>query len=306
VSHDHGGHRLGGDRPDYGRAFALGAALNVGFVAVEVVFGLLSGSLALLADAGHNAGDVVGLLLAWGAHSLGQRQATARHTYGWRSASILAALFNALILLGAVGGIGWEAIRRLSSPAPVATNTVIWVAAAGTVVNTATALLFLRGRKEDLNVRGAFLHMAADAGVSLGVVAAGLVIRATGATWLDPAASLAIGVVILISGWDLFREALHLALGGVPRDVDLGEVRSYLGGLPGVERVHDLHVWAMSTTETALTAHLVKPDPAGDDELLAEATHGLEQRFDIDHVTIQWERDGGTCPGNSPCQQTNI
>jgi cobalt-zinc-cadmium efflux system protein len=297
VSHDH-------DQaaPNYGRAFALGTVLNVGFVVVEVVFGLLSGSLALLADAGHNAGDVVGLLLAWGAHHLGQREPTARHTYGWRGASILAALLNALILLGAVGGIGWEAIQRLGSPAPVATTTVIWVAAAGTVVNTASALLFLRGRSEDLNIRGAFLHMAADAGVSLGVVVAGLVIRATGATWLDPAASLAIGVVILISGWDLFREALHLALGGVPRDVDLSEVRDYLSGLPGVERVHDLHVWAMSTTETALSAHLVKPDPAGDDELLAEATRSLEQRFDIDHVTIQWERDGGTCPGNSPCR----
>lgn len=286
----------------YGRAFAVGTVLNAGFVATEVVFGLLSGSLALLADAGHNAGDVVGLLLAWGAHHLQERQPTARHTYGWRSASILAALLNALILLVAVGGIGWEAIQRLRTPGPVATTTIIWVAAVGTVINTATALLFLRGRHEDLNIRGAFLHMAADAGVSAGVAIAGLLIHFTGATWLDPAVSLAIGVVILISGWDLFREALHLALGGVPRDIDLGQVRDYLSDLEGVARVHDLHVWAMSTTETALTAHLVKPDPAGDDDLLAKLTTTLEQRFDIDHVTIQWERGDGRCAKDPHCQ----
>lgn len=297
MSHDHGA-----GSHDYGRAFALGTLFNVGFVAIEVVFGLLSGSLALLADAGHNAGDVVGLLLAWGAHYLRRRRPTARHTYGWRSASILAALLNAMILLAAVGGIGWEAIQRFGRPEPVATTTVIWVAAVGTAINTGTALLFLRGRHEDLNIRGAFLHMAADAGVSLGVVAAGLAIRATGATWLDPVASLAIGLVILISGWDLFREALHLALGGVPRNIELGQVRDYLSGLPGVERVHDLHVWAMSTTETALTAHLVKPDPAGDDELLAQAVRGLKQRFNIDHVTLQWERGNGPCPGEAPCE----
>ena len=275
----------------YNRAFVLGMLLNVGFVVVEAVFGFMADSLALLADAGHNAGDVVGLFLAWGANVLMQRPSTRRHTYGWRASSILAALLNALILLVAVGGIAREAVLRFTDPAPVASMTVIWVAAVGTLINLITALLFVRGREGDLNVRGAFTHMAADAGVSVGVVVAGLAIRLTGWLWLDPVVSLVIAGVILWGTWSLLRDAFHLAMGGVPRDIDMTAVRAYLTGLPGVEEVHDLHVWGLSTAETALTAHLVKPDPSDDDVLIEQATDGLQARFDIDHVTLQWERD---------------
>lgn len=296
MSHAHAGGGQGIDR-----RFAAGTVLNLAFVAAEAAFGIVSGSLALLADAGHNLSDVAGLLLAWGAYRLGRRPPTARHTYGWRSASILAALGNAVLLLVAVGAIGWEAVGRFRDPGPVASTTMIWVAAAGVVLNALTALFFLRDRHEDLNIRGAFLHMVADAGVSAGVVAAGLAIRFTGITWLDPAVSLAIGAVILVTTWGLLREALHLVLSGVPREIDLDEVRAYLEGLPGVEGVHDLHVWPLSTTETALTGHLVKPDPEGGDALLQEATRVLRERFHISHSTLQWEREGqdDACP--PPC-----
>jgi cobalt-zinc-cadmium efflux system protein len=294
VSHSHGVAR-------HDRSFALGIALNLAFVLAEFVFGLLSGSLALLADAGHNLSDVLGLGLAWGASGLARRQPNARHTYGWRSASILAALLNAVILLVAVGGIAWEAIRRFGQPAEVAGSTVIWVAAAGTAINTASALLFFSGRKEDLNIRGAFLHMAADAAVSLGVVVAGVLLHVTGWTWIDPITSLIIVAVIVASTWSLLRESLHLALAGVPEGIDPGAVRDYLAGLPGVEAVHDLHIWALSTTEAALTAHLVKPDPAGDDALLAEATRTLHDRYGIEHTTLQWERGDGEQPCGGAC-----
>jgi cobalt-zinc-cadmium efflux system protein len=278
------------DTAEYNWAFGLGVVLNIVFVVVEVTFGFLSGSLALLADAGHNAGDVVGLLLAWGANLLGQRPPTKRHTYGWRSSSILAALFNALILLVAVGGIVRESVERFGDPVPVASTTVIWVAAVGTAINLGTALLFVRWRKQDLNARGAFLHMAADAGVSAAVVVVGLTIRATGWLWLDPAVSLIIAGVIVWSTWGLLRDAFHLAMSGVPREIDMESVAAYLRDLSGVEDVHDLHVWGLSTTDVALTAHLVKPDPRDDDLLVERVARELQDRFDIDHVTLQWER----------------
>lgn len=293
-SHDHSH----GPR-NYNKSFAVGVGLNVIYVAVEATFGLLIGSLALLADAGHNLSDVIGLLLAWGAAYLSTFPPTERHTYGLRSSSILAALANALILLVAVGGIAWEAIRRFWEPQPVAGMTVMWVAGVGVVVNTATALLFLRGRKEDLNIRGAFLHMAADAAVSVGVVLAGLAILLTRQHWIDPAVSLLVALVIFVSTWGLLRDSFQLALQAVPSHIDLAEVREYLSGLPGVDEVHDLHIWAMSTTETALTAHLVKPDPRDDDELLARICRDLHDRFAIEHATVQLERG----PAARACRQ---
>jgi cobalt-zinc-cadmium efflux system protein len=272
------------------RAFALGVVFNVGFVIAEGVFGVWSGSLALLADAGHNLSDVLGLLLAWGANLLGRRSPTRRRTYGWRSTTIMAALFNALILLVVVGGIAWEAILRFYRPAEVAGFTVVMVALGGFVVNTATALLFMRGRKHDLNIRGAFLHMTADAGVSAGVAAAGVLIMLTGWRWLDPVVSLIIAAMILLSTWGLLRESLDMALHAVPAGIDTQKIEHYLAGLPGIDAVHDLHVWAMSTTQTALTAHLVKPDPSRDDAMIARIQNELHDRFGIEHITIQWER----------------
>lgn len=295
MAHDHNHHS------DYTRAFAIGVALNAGFIVIEIVFGLLAGSLALLADAGHNLSDVLGLLLAWGASYMVKRRPTERHTYGWRKTSILAALMNAFILMVAIGGIAWEAIRRFNDPAPVGGQTIIIVAAIGVVINTFTALLFVSGRKHDLNIRGAFLHMAADAGVSAGVVAAGLVILVGGWMWVDPLVSLVIAAVILMGTWGLMRDALNLALDAVPKGIDPEAVGDYLAGLPGVEGVHDLHIWAMSTTETALTAHLVKADSKDDDALIEKANKELNDRFGIDHITLQWERwkelnhCGGAC-----------
>ena len=292
--HDHG-------PKDYSRAFAIGIALNVGFVVAEASFGILSDSLALLADAGHNLSDVLGLLLAWGAAALSKRGATARRTYGWRGSSILAALANAVLLLVAVGGIAWEAVRRFQEPGPVSGQTVIWVAAVGVAVNTATALLFMAGRKGDLNIRGAFLHMAADAGVSAGVVIAGIAILFTGWDWLDPAVSLVIAAVILVSTWGLLRESVNLALDAVPAGIDVHAVEAHLRGLPGVEGVHDLHIWGMSTTEAALTVHLLKPDPRDDDALLARVTNEFHDRFEIEHLTVQWERGGDPRPCRRSC-----
>ena len=274
---------------DYGRAFAIGVALNLGFVALEFFYGTLSHSLALVADAGHNLSDVLALFLAWGAAVLTRRRPTRTHTYGMRRTSILAALFNALLLLVAIGAIGWEAVRRLMNPGPVEGETVIWVALVGIVVNTATALMFMRGREHDINIRGAFLHMAADAGVSLGVVLAGFAILATGWTWLDPVVSLAIVAVIFIGTWGLLKDSVNMALDAVPEGINLAEVKDYLGGLPGVAEVHDLHVWPMSTTETALTAHLVIPDYQGGDTLLNTTASELHDRFGIEHTTLQVE-----------------
>ena len=278
------------DHMDYSQAFKIGLALNVGFVILEVVFGLLADSLALLADAGHNLSDVLGLILAWGAAYLTQREATDRRTYGWRKSSILAALFNAIILLVAIGGIGWEAIRRFNQPSHVAGATITWVAAMGVIINGITALLFMSGRKNDLNIRGAFLHMAADAGVSAGVVLAGIGIIITGWQWLDSAVSLLIVAIIFIGTWGLLKDSFNLALDAVPRHIDTREVRDYLTNLPGVSQVHDVHIWGMSTTEVALTAHLVKQGTEDDDSLIAKMKKELHSRFAIDHITIQWER----------------
>jgi cobalt-zinc-cadmium efflux system protein len=283
MAHDHHHHHAGG----HGRAFVLGIGLNVAFIVVETVFGFLTDSLALLADAGHNFGDVLGLLLAWGGTLLARRVPTQRRTYGLRRSTILAALLNAVILLVVVGGIGWEAIQRLGVVEPQPGPAMIWVAAVGIFINGASALLFLRGSEHDVNLRGAFLHLAADAVVSLGVVVAGLVIRYTGWTWVDPVVSLVIAVVILLSTWQLLVESLDLALDAVPRGIDPQQVRDYLASIPGAVDVHDLHIWGLSTTEAALTAHLVIPHVDNRDALLAQIGRELHERFRIEHVTIQ-------------------
>jgi len=289
MSHEHCHHHAPPARVT--RAFLIGVVLNVGYVVIEAGYGFAVGSLALLADAGHNLSDVLGLLLAWGAAHLSTRPPSRRFTYGLGSTSILAALFNALLLLIAVGGIAWEAVQRFAQPAPVPGITVMVVAGVGVVINTFTALLFLQGRKEDLNIRGAFLHMAADAAVSLGVVLAGLAILLLGWLWLDPLLSLMIAAVILWSTWSLLRESLVLALQAVPAEIEPTEVEAYLQSLDGVAAVHDLHIWAMSTTSIALTAHLVRPDAAGDnDAFLCETAHELQHRFNIGHATLQIER----------------
>ena len=288
MARDHG-HDHSHAPANFGRAFAIGIALNVGFVVIEAVYGRLSHSLALVADAGHNLSDVLGLLLAWGASVLARRRPTLRRTYGLRRSSILAALVNAVVLLIAVGGIAWEALRRFGNPEPTAGGTVIVVAAIGIAVNGVTALLFLSGRQDDLNIRGAFLHMAADAGVSLGVVLAGLAILATGWAWLDPTVSLVIVAVIVVGTWGLLRDSVNLTLDAVPEGIDMTDVQRYLGSLPAVTEVHDLHVWGMSTTETALTAHLVIPDATCDDATLARICGELHDRFGIEHATLQVE-----------------
>jgi cobalt-zinc-cadmium efflux system protein len=285
-AHDHA---HGGGRTSFGRAFAIGIALNLGFVLAEAGYGLAANSLALIADAGHNLSDVLALGAAWAAAALGRRTPTQRYTYGFRSTTILVALGNAIMLLVVTGGIGWEAIHRLFQPEPVAAATVIVVAAIGVLVNGATALM-LAGGQDDLNIRGAFLHMAADTAISLGVVLAGGLILWTGWTWLDPGMGLAVSVIIVLGTWSLLREAIDLALGAVPRRIDAGLVEAYLSALPGVSEVHDLHIWAMSTTEVALTAHLVRPELAADDKLLAETALELRHRFGIGHATLQIER----------------
>jgi cobalt-zinc-cadmium efflux system protein len=282
---------------NYNRAFAVGVALNLGFVLIEAGCGWYGNSLALLADAGHNLSDVLGLLLAWGASYLSAWRPAQRHTYGLRRSSILAALGNALLLLVAVGAIAWEAIGRFADPAPVSGGLVIAVAAAGVVINTITALLFVSGG-HDLNIRGAFLHMAADAAVSLGVVIAGVLVWWTQAAWIDPAIGLVIAGVITWGTWGLFLQSMNLSLDAVPENIEPAAVRTYLAALPGVTQVHDLHIWAMSTTETALTVHLVRPDAQIDDDWLAEIAHQLHDRFSIEHATIQLENGRGSaeCP----------
>jgi cobalt-zinc-cadmium efflux system protein len=279
--------------PDYNRAFAAGVVLNVGFVVVEAVFGVLSNSLALLTDAGHNLSDVLGLLLAWGAAALAKKRPSARRTYGYSRATILASLFSGLLLMGAVGAIGWEAVSRLMTPAQPAGKTIMIVAAVGVVINTATALFFLSGKDHDLNIRGAFLHMAADAAVSLGVVASGALIFYLGFNWIDPLISLVIAAVILLSTWGLLRDSLNLAVDAVPRGVDPDAVREYLSALPGVRAIHDLHIWPMSTTDTALTAHMVMDEFPNSDEYLNDVAMILHERFSINHPTIQLERHDG-------------
>lgn len=294
--HHHGGLGHSHAPANFGSAFAIGTALNLGFVVVQVVFGLFAHSLALLADAGHNLGDVLGLLLAWWASHLVKTAPTERRTYGLGRSSILAALANAVFLLVAVGGITWEAVRRFHDPTPVAGGTVIWVAALGIAINTATALLFMSGRKGDLNVKGAFLHMAADAAVSAGVVVAGIAILYTGWHWLDPVTSLVINAVIVWGTWGLLRDAANLALDAVPTGIETTVVRRYLESQPGVVAVHDLHIWALSTTQTALTVHLVKPDAGIDDSLLVRTCEELREKFGIAHSTIQLERGDAAHP----------
>jgi cobalt-zinc-cadmium efflux system protein len=279
-----------------GRAFAIGVGLNAAFVVAELVAGLWSSSLALLADAGHNLSDVLALLLAWGATVLAKRAPAGRRTYGLRKATILASLANAVMLLVAVGVIVSESVRRLMQPAEIATSVVMLTAGLGVVINTATAVLFFRGRGHDLNVRGAYLHMASDAAVSLAVVIGAAVIAATGLFWVDPALSLVISAVIVIGTWSLLRDSVDLALDAAPRGIDVAEVQDWLQARPGVEEVHDLHIWAMSTTETALTAHLTRPANGDCDTFLHETCEGLARRFNIGHATLQVETDSdGGC-----------
>lgn len=277
--------------PDrFGRAFLIGIGLNAGFVAVEGIYGVATDSLALLADAGHNLSDVLGLIMAWAGYALAKLPPNQRHTYGWRSSTILAALFNSLLLIAAVGGITWEAIHRLKEPASVDSNTVITVALIGVVINTGTALLFARGRKTDLNLRGAYLHMAADALLSVGVVIGGVAISFTDLLWIDPIISLIIAAVIFIGTWSLLKESIALALQAVPENVDPQQVLQDLQSFKEVTNVHDLHIWAVSTTETSLTAHLEVPEAEDQDLLLQKIRKILHDHHGICHTTIQVER----------------
>lgn len=302
--HSHGGH--GHDHQDHGhthghghhhpppeqlnRAFIIGIGLNVAFVAVELVAGFLADSLALLADAGHNLSDVMSLLLAWGAIRLAKLDPTPRHTYGYRRGTILASLVSSVLLLVAMGAIAWEALLRFREPAPVEGAMMITVAGVGVLINGVTAWLFASGRHDDLNIRAAFMHMVADAAVSVGVVIGGIGVLAVGWLWLDPAISLVIVAVIVAGTWGVLTESLDLAFDAVPRNVDPGQVREYLQQLPGVSGIHDLHIWAMSTTETALTAHLVMPAGPVDDGFLRNVAAELRRRFRIPHTTLQIEK----------------
>ena len=292
--HDHDGH---GDHshshshapPNFGAAFALGIALNTAFIVVEAIYGVIAHSMALVADAGHNLSDVLGLAVAWGAALLSQRLPTARYTYGLRSSSILAALINAVVLLMAMGAIVVEAARRFAAPEPVAGQDVIVVATIGIFINGITAWLFASGRKGDINIKAAFIHMAADAAVSFGVVVAGLVILITGWLWLDPAVSLVIAALIVWGTWGLLRDSVSMSLDAVPPGIEPAEVRGFLESQPGVSQVHDLHIWAMSTTETALTCHIVLPGGHPGDEFTRRISNELQSRFAIQHATVQIE-----------------
>jgi len=272
----------------YGTRFAIGIALNVLFVVVEIVYGFIADSTALLADAGHNASDVLSLIFAWGAAWLAGKQPKGKYTYGYRRTTILVSILNALILFVAVGVIGYDAVQKLMEPVLVKGNIVSIVAGIGIIINTATALLFIKGQQEDLNIRGAFLHMAADAGVSAGVVVAGLLISLTGYTWIDPVMSFVIIAVIIYGTWQLLVDSVNLALDAVPKGIDQEEVRNYLLSFEGVEDVHDLHIWALSTTQTALTAHLVMPGDCND-RFIFNVREKLHQQYDIHHTTLQIE-----------------
>ena len=302
MSHDHDSHGHEGDEhahphggghahapASFGKAFAIGIALNAGFVLLEAIYGILGNSVALFADAAHNLGDVLGLVVAWIASVLVRRAPSARFTYGLRGSSILAALFNAVFLLLMIGGISWEAIQRLGRPEPVSGMIVMVVAAIGIVINGVTAWLFAAGRKGDLNLRGAFMHMASDALVSAGVVTAGLVIMLTGWLWLDPLVSLAINAVIVWGTWALLRDSVGMSMAAVPREIDPAAVRGFLGGRAGVASLHDLHVWPMSTTEIALTCHLVMPGGHPGDAFIHHLCEDLSERFRINHATVQIE-----------------
>ncbi len=296
YDHDHAGHHHGGGAhhhapANFGKAFAIGIALNLAYVLGEVFYGILAHSLALLADAGHNLGDVLGLAGAWLASVLSKRRPSERYTYGMRRSSILAALGNAIVLLVVTGGIAWESIQRLSDPRPVGGAIVMAVAAIGILVNGVTAFLFMSGRKDDLNIKGAFVHMASDALVALGVVIAGAVIIWTGWLWLDPVVSIVISVVIVAGTWSLLRDSVNLALDAVPVGIDAGDVTEFLEQQAGVTAIHDLHIWPMSTTETALTCHCLMPAGHPGDAFLAQLAHKLEEHFSIAHATIQIEVD---------------
>ena len=300
AGHAHGeiGHHHAHAPSSFGLAFAVGIALNTGYVVAEAVYGVLANSLALIADAGHNLGDVLSLGVAWFAAWLASRPPSDRYTYGLRGSSILAALSNAIVLLVVTGGIAWAALLKLAHPSPAGGVTIMAVAAAGVMINGVTALMFASGRKGDLNIRSAFAHMASDALIALGVVVSGALILLTGWTWVDPTVSLVIGGLIILGTWSLMRESLDLALQAVPTSVNHLEVLRYLRDLPGVSDVHDLHIWGMSTTETALTAHLVRPGGELDDSLLQQAGADLRKRFAVHHTTLQVE----TGLGDHPCE----
>ncbi|MDU9048533.1 MAG: cation diffusion facilitator family transporter [Candidatus Electrothrix sp. Rat3] len=295
MSHDHS-HHTG----NYNRAFAVGILLNLIFVAIEAGYGVAAGSLALIADAGHNLSDVLSLSLAWGASWLATKPATGKRTYGFRKATIMASLTNAIVLLFALGGIAWEAVGRIFDPGPVEAITIIVVAAIGVVVNAITAWLFVSGQKEDLNIKGAYLHMAADTGVSLGVVIAGVFVMLTGWQLIDPLISIFIVAVILVGTWSLLRDSLNLALDSVPKDIDIEKVENYLNGLEHVYQIHDLHIWAMSTTEVALSVHLVTTEEALGNNYLSRVQQKLHDHFGIEHSTIQIEKkDTESCMLNN-------
>lgn len=287
--HDHGHHHHHVD-PGHGRAFAIAITLNALFVGIEFFYGFLANSTALMADAGHNLSDVLSLILAWGAAILAKREPSGRYTYGLRSSSILAALFNGMLLMAATGAIAWGAVQQLMEPHPVQGLTVSVVAGIGIAVNGISAWLFMKGSKDDLNIRGAYLHLAADAAISLGVLVAGLLVMYTGWAWIDPAVSLVIVVLIMRSTWSLLREALDMTLGAVPGNVDAVAVENYLLARPGVTSVHDLHIWSMSTTDVALTCHLVMPGGYPGDVALDEIARGLKEQFGIHHTTLQTEQ----------------
>jgi len=286
MPHDHN-HEI----KNYNRAFMVGVILNVIFVVIEAGYGIVAGSLALIADAGHNLSDVLSLLLAWGASLLATKRPTQKRTYGFRRVTILAALLSAFFLLVTLGGIAWESIGRFFNPEPVKGMVIIVVAGIGVVINSITALLFISGKEHDLNIKGAYLHMAADAGVSLGVVIAGIAIMITGWLWLDPAISIFIVIIVLIGTWGLLRNAINLSIDAVPEGIDISEIRDYLTSLKNVSCTHDLHVWALSTTETALTAHLVTTKDSMDNTFLIEIQQVLHDQFGIDHTTIQIEKE---------------
>jgi cobalt-zinc-cadmium efflux system protein len=298
MDRHHQGHRHAGRNHapgSFGAAFAIGTGLNLALVLAQLGFGYLSNSLALMSDGVHNFSDVIGLLLAWGASRVGRWQPTASRTYGFRRASILAALGNAALLLVATGAIVFEALRRFAEPQPVESNTVMWIAAIGIVVNAATAAMFMRGRAHDINIAGVFTHMAGDAALSLGVVVTAFLIGRTGWLWLDPLMSTVVAAAIFWSSWQLMRDAMNMVLDAVPPGVDPTAVRAYLSSLSGVRELHDLHIWAMSTTETALTVHLVRTDGKADDAFLMETAHELDRRFGIHHSTIQIETGEHEC-----------
>jgi cobalt-zinc-cadmium efflux system protein len=292
MGHDHS-HEV----DNYNRSFAVGVILNIVFVVIESGYGVFADSLALIADAGHNLSDVISLLLAWGASVLARKAATEKRTYGLRKVTILASMASAILLLVALGGIAWEAVGRFRNPQPVEGMTVIIVAGIGVVINTLTALLFVKGQKDDLNIRGAFLHMAADAGVSLGVVIAGIFVLVKGWLWIDPVVSLVIVAVIFIGTWGLLRDSINYAIDAVPKTIDIVGIREYLNSFEHVSRIHDLHVWPLSTTEIALTVHIVVNNESLDNNFLRKIQQHLHDHFGIEHSTIQIE----TTEQNNEC-----